>query len=310
MNPLRSIFLAASENTWLREQAQRRGFVRRAVSRFMPGESLDDALGAAKQLSGERLGAILTHLGENVRDAAEARTVADHYLEVVRRVKESGLDAEVSVKLTQLGLDLGTGVATENLMRIADAAGAIPGRLWIDMESSPYVDATFEVYRAVKQKFPRLGICVQSYLHRTAKDLEMLIALGAAVRVVKGAYKEPATVVMPKKADVDESFYQLSIRLLAEDARRAGAWLAAGTHDPGLIARIAAWADGAKLPRDGYEFALLYGIQRAEQARLAAGGYRCRVLVSYGTFWFPWYMRRLAERPANVLFMMRGVLGS
>ena len=180
-------------------------------------------------------------------------------------------------------------------MRIADAAGAIPGRLWIDMESSPYVDATFEVYRAVKQKFPRLGICVQSYLHRTAKDLEMLIALGAAVRVVKGAYKEPATVVMPKKADVDESFYQLSIRLLAED---------------GLIARIAAWADGAKLPRDGYEFALLYGIQRAEQARLAAGGYRCRVLVSYGTFWFPWYMRRLAERPANVLFMMRGVLGS
>ena len=303
------MFLAASESAWLRGQAQRRGFVRRAVARFMPGETLEDALGAARQLAGERLSAILTHLGENVRDAAEARAVTEHYLEVVRRVKESGLDAEVSVKLTQLGLDLGTGVATENLMRIAEAATAIPGRLWIDMESSPYVDPTFEVYRAVKQKFPRLGICVQSYLHRTAKDLEMLIALGAAVRVVKGAYKEPAAVAMPEKAAVDESLYRLSIRLLAEDARRQGAWLAAGTHDPGLIARIAAWADGAKLPRDGYEFALLYGIQRAEQSRLAANGYGCRVLVSYGSFWFPWYMRRLAERPANVLFMLRGVMG-
>jgi len=308
VNPLRSLFLAASESTWMREQAQRRGFVRRAVSRFMPGEHLDDALGAAKLLSGERLGSILTHLGENVRDASEARAVADDYLEVVRRVKESGLDAEVSVKLTQLGLDLGTGVATENLLRVAGAARAISGRLWIDMESSPYVDRTFEVYRTVKAEYPRLGVCVQSYLHRTTQDLEMLVSMGAAVRVVKGAYKEPADVAMPSKADVDESFYRQSIRLLADDARKSGAWLAAGTHDPRLIARIAAYADGAKVPRDAYEFALLYGIQRAEQSRLVANGYGCRVLVSYGSFWFPWYMRRLAERPANVLFVLRGAL--
>ena len=302
------MLLAASESTWMREQAQRRGFVRHAVSRFMPGEQLEDALGAAKLLAGERLSSILTHLGENVGDAAEARTVADHYLDVVRRVQESGLDAEVSVKLTQLGLDLGPEVATENLLRIAGAARAISGRLWIDMESSSYVDRTLDVYRAVKAQFPRLGVCVQAYLHRTSQDLEMLVALGAAVRVVKGAYKEPATVAIPSKADVDENFYRLSIRLLAEDARRNGAWLAAGTHDAQLIARIAAWAEGAGLSRETYEFAMLYGIQHAEQSRLAASGYRCRILVSYGSFWFPWYMRRLAERPANVLFVLRGVM--
>ena len=292
----------------MREQAQRRGFVRRAVSRFMPGEQLEDAIGAAKLLANEHLSGILTHLGENVRDAAEARAVTDHYLEVVRRVQESGLDAEVSVKLTQLGLDLGVDVATGNLLRIAEAARAISGRLWIDMESSPYVDRTLEVYRTVKAQFPRLGVCVQAYLRRTPQDLEMLVALGAAVRVVKGAYNEPADIALPGKADVDESFYRLSIRLLAEDARKNAAWLAAGTHDPHLIARIAAWAEGAGLPRESYEFAMLYGIQRAEQSRLAASGYRCRVLVSYGSFWFPWYMRRLAERPANVLFVLRGVL--
>jgi proline dehydrogenase len=304
------LFLAASESAFLRRQAQRQPFVRRAVSRFMPGEHLDDALAASQQLAADRLSVILTHLGENVKDVAEANVVVEHYLEVIRRLRGAGLDAEVSVKLTQLGLDLGTTVATGNLARIAQCMKTLPAsRLWIDMESSPYVDRTFDVFRAVRADYPRLGVCVQAYLHRTAGDVEALAAAGAAVRVVKGAYKEPASVAMPKKADVDESFYRLSVRLLAEDARRAGAWLAAGTHDTALISRIAAHADGSGVARDRYEFALLYGIQRAEQQRLAAAGYRCRVLVSYGTYWFPWYMRRLAERPANVLFVLRGILG-
>jgi proline dehydrogenase len=306
MNPLRTAFLAASESAWLRDQAQRRGFVRRAVSRFMPGETLDDALGAARSLAGSKLGSILTHLGENVRDDAEARAVTDHYLDVVRRVRESGLDAEVSVKLTQLGLDLGTELAIENLGRIADCARSIPGRLWIDMESSPYVERTLQAFQAVRERHPRLGVAIQSYLHRSAADLESLVACGAAVRLVKGAYREPHDVAMPSKADVDRSFYELSVRLLADDARRSGAWLAAGTHDLALIARIAAHADAAGIPRDAYEFAMLYGIQRPEQQRLAGQGYRCRVLVSYGSFWFPWYMRRLAERPANAWFVVRG----
>jgi proline dehydrogenase len=309
VNPLRALFLVAADNSWLRTQAQRRGFVRRAVSRFMPGETLDDAVAAAKTLAGARLGTILTHLGENVADAAEAQTVADHYLEVVHRVRDSGLDAEVSVKLTQLGLDLGTTVAIENLGHIADCARTIPGRLWVDMESSPYVDRTFGVLRAVRDRHPRLGVAVQAYLHRSAADLETLVADGFAVRVVKGAYREPADVAMPRKADVDESFFRLAARLLADDARRSGASLTAGTHDPRLIARIAAYADSLRIPRDAYEFAMLYGIQRSEQARLAAEGHRCRVLVSYGRYWFPWYMRRLAERPANVLFVVRGMLG-
>jgi len=302
------MFLAASESAFLRREAQRQPFVRRAVSRFMPGETLDDALAASRRLASDRLSVILTHLGENVSDRAEAEGVAAHYLEVIRRLRGEGLDAEVSVKLTQLGLDLGAAVATENLARIAQCMKTLPGsRLWIDMESSPYVDRTFEVFRDVRAGYPRLGVCVQAYLHRTAADVDMLATQGAAVRVVKGAYKEPAAVAMPRKADVDESFYRLSVRLLADDARRAGAWLAAGTHDTALVARIAAHADGAGVPRDGYEFAMLYGIQRAEQQRLVTAGHRCRVLVSYGTFWFPWYMRRLAERPANVLFVLRGI---
>ncbi len=309
MNPLRGMLLAASDSPWLRAQAERRRLVRRAVTRFMPGESLDDALAAAKALAAQRLGTILTHLGENVRDAAEARAVADHYLEVVRRIRDGALDAEVSVKLTQLGLDLGEVVAIENLARVADCARTLPGRLWIDMESSAYVDRTFGVLRAVRDRHPRLGVALQAYLYRSAADLETLIASGTSVRIVKGAYREPASVAMPRKADVDDNFFRLCVRLLAEDARGRGAWLTAGTHDSALIARIAAAADAAGVPRDAYEFAMLYGIQRLEQARLAAAGHRCRVLVSYGSYWFPWYMRRLAERPANVLFVLRGVFG-
>ena len=309
MNMLRSVFLAASESAWLREQAQHRGFARRAVSRFMPGETLDAALGAAASLAGERLGTILTHLGENVADASEARAVTDHVLELVRRVCDSGVDTEVSVKLTQLGLDLGPGLATENMLRIIGAARGLSGRLWIDMESSPYVERTLEIFNALQPQHPRLGVAIQAYLHRSAADVESLVALGAAVRLVKGAYQESAAVAMQRKPDVDESFFRLSARLLAPDARRNGAWLAAGTHDPVLIARLAAHAESQGVARDAYEFAMLYGIQRAEQSRLVAAGNRCRVLVSYGSFWFPWYMRRLAERPANVLFVLRGMLG-
>ncbi len=310
MNPLRTVFLAASESTWLREQAQHRGFARRAVSRFMPGETMDLALGAAASLAGERFGTILTHLGENVADAGEARAVADHYVTLVERVRESGVDTEVSVKLTQLGLDLSRDLAVENLQRIIDAARTLPGRLWIDMESSPYVERTLEVYRAMRPRHPRLGVAIQAYLHRSAADIEALADLGAAVRVVKGAYNEPAAVALLRKPDVDENFFRLSARMLSPEARGKGAWLAAGTHDPVLIARLAAHAEASGIARDAYEFAMLYGIQRAEQSRLATAGNRCRVLVSYGSFWFPWYMRRLAERPANVLFVLRGMFGN
>jgi len=309
VNPVRSLLLAGSESEWLRRQAMQRTFVRRAVSRFMPGETLDDAIAAAEALRSQRLSSLLTQLGENVRSAAQARGVADHYLEVVRRIREADLDGEVSVKLTQLGLDVSEAEATDNLARIADCARGLRGRLWVDMESSVYTERTFEVFRAVRARYPRLGIAVQAYLHRSAGDVDLLIAEGAAVRLVKGAYRESSRIAMRRKADVDENFFRLAVRMLEPDSRRKGAWLAAGTHDPRLIARIEEHARVAAVPADEFEFAMLYGIRRPEQLRLASAGYRCRVLVSYGAHWFPWYMRRLAERPANLLFALRGIAG-
>ncbi len=309
MNPLRQVLLAGSENEWLRGQATRRQFVRRAVSRFMPGETLDAAIAAARTLERDRLSTILTQLGENVADAEHARAVVGHYLTVLRRILVENLDAEVSVKLTQLGLDVSQALATENLMRIAEAARAIPGRLWVDMEASAYVERTFDMFRAVRARCPNMGLAIQAYLHRSATDVDQLIAEGAGVRLVKGAYREPSRIAMTRKADVDESFFRLAVRLLEQDSRRTGAWLTAGTHDPALIGRIEAHAQRTGVPRDAFEFAMLYGIQRPEQMRLAGAGYRSRVLVSYGSHWFPWYMRRLAERPANVLFAVRGLMG-
>jgi len=310
MNVLRGVFLAGSHSPWLSRRAMRHRFVRRAVSRFMPGETLDDALRAARTLGDQGCATILTHLGENVTDRDEAATVARHYLEVAERIRGAGLDAEISVKLTQLGLDLGRDLAVDHLRRIAQAARGLPGRVWVDMESSSYTDATLDVFRCVRKTEANVGVCLQAYLRRTGDDLESLLPLGPPIRLVKGAYDEPPAVAFRRTREVDESFMALADRLLSEDARRAGAWLAAGTHDPAMIRSLKERAASRGLPRDAFEFAMLYGIRRAEQLRLAHEGHRIRVLVSYGAHWFPWYMRRLAERPANVLFVVRGMLGS
>ena len=177
------------------------------------------------------------------------------------------------------------------------------------MEHSPYVDAALEIHRRARAKFPNVGICVQAYLYRTEKDVESLIAQGATVRLVKGAYDEPSEIAFPKKSDVDENYFRLAQILLGAEAREAGVRAAIATHDRKLIARISDWAATQGIPKDQLEFDMLYGIQRAEQLRLVREGYRCRVLVSYGSYWFPWFMRRLAERPANVLFLARNLWG-
>jgi len=307
MGILRNLLLAGSRSAWLRNQASRRSFVRRAVSRFMPGETLDDAVAAARTLSGRRLGTILTHLGENVADAAEAAEVVSHYLGVVERLRAERLDGEVSVKLTHMGLDLGADLAASNLARLADAADAAGLRLWVDMEDSSYVDRTLGVFREVQARHPKLGLCLQAYLRRTGDALEALIPLGCAIRLVKGAYNEPAEIAYPAKSDVDERFFRLACRLLRPDAMDRGAWLVAGTHDVALIERINAHAEQAGLERDAFEYALLYGIRTDVQTGLASEGRRVRTLISYGAYWFPWYMRRLAERPANVGFVLRSM---
>jgi proline dehydrogenase len=309
MGIMRSALLMASQNSWLREKAPRYKFIRRSVERFLPGESVDDALGAARRLADARIGTLLTHLGENVIDPAEAEAVTNHYLGVLDRIRAAGLPSEISVKLTQLGLDLNAGLWYANLARLI--AHSPPEKtIWVDMEQSPYVDVTLDLYRKARADYPNVGVCVQAYLYRTENDLKSLIDAGAAVRLVKGAYNEPSEIAYPKKADVDESYYRLAQMLLSQEARQRNVRATLATHDVRLIARISAWAASQGIAPAQIEFAMLYGIQRGEQIRLAKEGYRCSVLVSYGSFWFPWFVRRLAERPANLLFLARNLFSS
>jgi proline dehydrogenase len=309
MGVMRTVLLAGSQSVWLRERAMRWGFVKRATKRFMPGERLEDALGAAAALQREGMSTVLTHLGENLAALSEADDVVAHYLQAQDQVKASGIDAEMSVKLTQLGLDQSPDACLQNLVRIADHARTLGKSVWIDMEGSPYTDVTLDLFRLAHRERRNIGICVQSYLRRTNADLDTLLPLGAAIRLVKGAYKEPTTIAFASKREVDESYFQLAARLLSDQARRAGVFAGFGTHDGALIERIARHAAAEGVPKDAFEFEMLYGIRREAQARLVADGYRLRVLISYGEFWFPWYMRRLAERPANVLFVVRNLFG-
>jgi len=303
---MRDFFLACSTSPWLRERATRYGFVQRAVSRFMPGETPSDAIGAALALRDRSIGAMFTYLGENVSDPAEAQSVTEHYLDLLDRIRKSGLGAEVSVKLTQLGLDLSAELCHANLKRIIEHADP-KVVVWVDMEASNYVDRTLELYRRARAVYPNVGVCLQAYLHRTAKDLESLLPIAPAIRLVKGAYNEPAGVAFPKKRDVDESYRQLAQRLLAEAARQRGKPVF-GTHDLGLIEWIRKAAADKRVDPSSYEFHMLYGIRAAEQRKLASTGAEVRVLISYGSAWFAWYMRRLAERPANVWFVLRNVV--
>jgi proline dehydrogenase len=242
-----------------------------------------------------------------VKDQAAAHGVVRHYEGVLDEVHRAGLDAEVSTKLTHLGLDQGAEAACDLLFELVEAAARRGNMVWVDMESSAYTQVTIDVFRRVRMKRANVGLCLQAYLRRTADDLESLLPMGAAIRLTKGAYAEPQTVAFPSKADVDANFVRLSERMLEPDAVRSGARIAIATHDRAIIRRIQESAAARGVAREAYEFEMLYGIQSAEQTRLAAEGYRVRVLISYGREWFPWYMRRLAERPANLWFVARNL---
>jgi len=306
MSLLRSALLKASESPWLRERAPRYGFIRRSVLRFMPGERLDDALAVAKRLADQGILTLLTHLGENVATREEAEAVTQHYLGALARIRTAGVPSEVSVKLTQLGLDIDREFCFQNLLQLIENSPDSK-TLWIDMEQSSYVEATLDLYRRARAAHPNVGVCVQAYLRRTRNDVEALIVMGASVRLVKGAYQEPPKTAFPRKQDVDENYFALAQRLLSAEARKAGVRAAIATHDRVLIGRVIDWAAAEGIAKNQIEFAMLYGIQRAEQLRLAREGYRSCVLVSYGSFWFPWFMRRLAERPANIAFLLRNL---
>jgi proline dehydrogenase len=309
MSVARKILLAMSTNAWLRERATKTAFVRRSVSTFMPGEKLEDAMAAAAVQQRDGIGTIFTKLGENLTRVEEAEEVTQHYLDTLDKIQAAGLRAQISVKPTQLGLDLDKELCFRNLQRLIDRATERGNFVWIDMESSPYVDPTLDLFRRSRERSPLVGIAIQAYLYRTEKDIESLLPLGAAIRMVKGAYLESPDVAFPKKSDVDENFYKMSCRLLSAEAQRAGCLLHMATHDPVLVDRLTAFIDAQQVPATAFEFAMLYGIQRSLQQRLVKAGRPLRVLIAYGEYWFAWYMRRLAERPANVWFVVKNIFG-
>jgi len=309
MSVARTILLKVSDNQWLRANGTRVPFIRRAVSKFMPGESFDDMLAAAKATAAEGIAAVFTRLGENVKDLSEADGVASHYLEVIDRISTSRLDCEPSIKLTQLGLDIDRELAYGHLRDLAAKCQATGNYLWIDMEQSPYVDITLALTKRLREEFPRIGVCLQAYLFRTREDLEDITSRGIGVRLVKGAYNEPAAVAFPKKSDVDANYYALAQVMLGAGARAAGSRAVFGTHDLQLIQSIRSHAQATGVKPDEFEIHMLYGIQKASQLRLSQDGAPVRVLIAYGDYWFPWYMRRLAERPAKVWFVAKSLFG-
>jgi proline dehydrogenase len=304
---MRRIFLWAARNRWLKDHLPRMRFMRRAVRRFMPGETLGDALGAAAPLQAVGIATLYTRLGENLTDLAEADEVAAHYVEVVDQIVANRIDGEISVKPTQLGLDLDPETCFRHLLRLAEHAAANGSYLWIDMESSAYVDPTIELYERLRAVQPRTGICLQAYLRRTAADIERLRPLDPAIRLVKGAYDEPPEIAYTNRRNVDANYLGLAVRFLL-DGRGRPIRLGLGTHDVALIEQIAEQVGAAGIGHDGFEVEMLYGIREDQQRRLAAAGYRVAALIAYGEHWYPWYMRRLAERPANLLFAIRQLL--
>ena len=300
MDPLRGTLLWASGNATLREHLPRFRAVRKTVERFMPGETADDGLAAAERLAADGLPATFTLLGENVDDLSQATAAAGEYLGLLDRIDALGMDAEVSVKLTQLGFDLEPDATMVHMERLADRSAEMGRTVWIDMESSAYVEGTIELYATLLARSPNTGLCMQAYLHRTWDDVQKLAPLGPTIRLVKGAYREPKDVAFQDKRVIDESYFRLATHL-ATSARR----LALGTHDTDLVARIEAAVPGG---REAFEVAMLYGIRSDEQRRLARDGFTVRTLIAYGPYWYPWFMRRIAEKPvANTLLALRNV---
>jgi proline dehydrogenase len=274
----------------------------------MPGEDFESALKAAIEFRPKRIGALFTRLGENVTDLAEAAEVVQHYESVLERAAKAGVDATISVKPTQVGLDIDPAAALANLKHLAAAAAGAGGFLWIDMEGSAYTDATIDLYAKVRASHQTVGVALQAYLYRTAKDVGRLLPLSPAIRLVKGAYAEPAERAFPKKSDVDANYLALSAMMLPE-VKRGGLRLVLGTHDVPLIAHITQLGEALGVGLDKIEVNMLYGIQTEQLERLAAEGHTARELIAYGDAWYQWYVRRLAERPANVLFVARQMFG-
>jgi proline dehydrogenase len=300
---LRATILYLSHRRSLQRLATRLPLTARVAYRFVAGDALDDAIAVVKQINQRGSSATLDHLGENVTEESAARAVAADYLRAFERIAAERLDANLSIKLTQLGLDISSALCEELLERILQRAAELNNFVRVDMEGSAYTQRTLDLVAAMHTRYPNCGVVLQSYLYRTIKDVERMNQAGIRVRLVKGAYDEPAAIAYPRKEDVDES-YRACVRALL----LGGNYPAIATHDDRLIMYTLAFAREHDIAADRFEFQLLYGIRRDLQERLLGLRYRVRIYVPYGTEWYPYLMRRLAERPANLWFFVGSVL--
>jgi proline dehydrogenase len=300
---LRSFFLFLSSQRHLRKWVETSELARRQASRFVAGETLEDALQAGAKINLEGIALTLDHLGESVTSLAEAASARDTYIRTLSAIHEHNIRGNVSLKLTQFGLDLSQQECRDNVAQLAALAARMGNFIRVDMESSAYVDRTLALVEDLQAQYGSVGTVIQAYLYRSRKDVERLSAKRIRVRLVKGAYLEPPSVAFPRKADVDRNFVELMQFLLDE-----GEYPAIATHDQKIIDATKAYAARRGIDADRFEFQMLYGIRRDLQQRLVAEGYRLRLYVPFGKAWYPYFMRRLAERPANVFFVARHIL--
>jgi len=302
----RNTLLWASRDDWLKTRVPKMKFVQRAVKRFMPGETEEEAIAATKELLKYKIPTTLTHLGENITSLKEAEDNTNHYLSLLDKISNEKLDIEISLKLTQIGFDLSFDKTLEFFTKIALKAKEFNNNVFVDIEDSSYVDKTIDFYKKIKENYDNIGLCLQGYLYRTMNDLKNLVDIKPWIRLVKGAYKEPSSVAFPKLSKVNKNYMLLS-RFLLEQIKERGIRVAFGTHDLIIQEQVKKEAEKIEIPKEKLEFQMLYGIKTDEQYRLASEGYKLRTLISYGEHWYPWYMRRLAERPANVGFILKNI---
>ena len=306
MNPVKDALLWASDNPKLAATLPRLRFVERTVARFMPGPTADEAIRAAAGLAAQGVPTSFTVLGEHVTDLAQATAATGEYLRLLDRIDETGLDAEVSVKLTQLGYDLDLDHTRMQVQRLAERSAELGRTVWIDMESVGYVDGTLDIYEGLLVDGHDVGLCMQAYLRRTWDDLQRLLPNRPSIRLVKGAYRESPEHVFTDRGVIDEAYLRLAMHMAGDPQGRVRR-IVLGTHDVPMVERVehGLGAQG----RDRFEIAMLFGIRTDDQLRLARDGYAIRTLISFGDHWYPWFMRRLAEKPVeNTLLALRNLV--
>ncbi len=308
---LHLLLLYLSKATWARQIVTKMSLARSVALRFVAGENIAEAIATAETLNAKGMSVTMDFLGESVNNPTEARAARDEILAILDAIQANNLRANVSVKLTQLGLRIDEELALENVRCLLERAQAYNNKVRIDMEESSLTDATLRVYGRLRDEFGfghRVGIVIQAYLYRSEADVAQLIADGAWVRLCKGAYAEPAEVAFPEKAGTDANYVKLTQMMLSEEARQRGVYLGVATHDEKMIQATLDYVKSHQISPQAFEFQMLYGIRRELQEKLVADGYQVRVYVPYGTAWYPYFMRRLAERPANLWFFVSNLL--